>query len=90
MHLNIRGRCWRFLRRRLRTDFGRCYHPRALAKQIIVASHLTGEQELEVTLHELLHAAYWDLSEEAVTEGGQDIARALWRLGYRRDPENAK
>lgn len=38
---------------------------------------------LEVLIHELLHAAYWDLDEHAVAETADDIAGILWRLGWR-------
>lgn len=39
---------------------------------------------MEVFIHEALHASYWDLDEEAINEAGRDIARMLYRLGYRR------
>lgn len=84
MFLTIRGRRWRFRRRPIRKDQGRCEHPRAPAKEIVVAAGLTGEEELNTTLHELLHAAFWDLDETAIEEAGTDLARALWRLGWRR------
>jgi len=45
---------------------------------------LTGERELEVLIHEMLHACHWDLDEEAITETSEDLARVLFRLGYRR------
>jgi len=37
-------------------------------------------------IHEILHAALWDLDEEAVHDTANAISAALWRLGYRRDP----
>jgi len=41
--------------------------------------------ELLVTeLHEAMHAAYPDLCERAVDTGSTDIAKFLWRLGYRK------
>lgn len=43
-----------------------------------------GEEELATVLHELGHAAFWDLKEEAIDEASIDIARALWRMGYRK------
>jgi hypothetical protein len=39
---------------------------------------------MEVFIHEALHAAYWDIDEDAINEAGRDIARMLHRLGYRR------
>jgi hypothetical protein len=31
----------------------------------------------------MLHACHWDLGEEAITETSEDLARVLFRLGYR-------
>lgn len=84
MFLTIRGKRWRFLRRRMRKDFGRCEHPLERDKAILIAPGLKHELELEVIVHELLHAAFWDMSEQAILEAGQDVARALWRIGYRK------
>ena len=42
-----------------------------------------GEERLEVLIHEMLHAAYWDLDESAIEGAAADVARVLWRLGYR-------
>lgn len=39
---------------------------------------------LDTTLHELLHACFWDLSEETVLEVGKDLSEVLWALGYRK------
>lgn len=41
---------------------------------------------LETLLHELTHAAFWDIGEEAVDEACADIIRVLWRLGMRLPP----
>jgi hypothetical protein len=38
---------------------------------------------LETAIHEALHACDWKASEEDVTGTACDIARFLWRLGYR-------
>jgi len=43
---------------------------------------------LEVLIHEALHAANWDLDEAAVQETAEDIAKILWKLGYRRELED--
>lgn len=52
--------------------------------KIKVKKGMSSLDTLEVTLHELLHAAYWDLDEEAITEAARDISKVLHRLGYRR------
>jgi len=47
---------------------------------------------LDTLIHEILHAAFWDLDETAVTETATDLARILEGFGYRRvvntDPAN--
>lgn len=75
---------WEFIRRKLRGYRGHCDPPAWSGKTIVVDSRLAGEEELEVTIHEALHAASWDLAEECVVETANDIARLLWRLGYRK------
>lgn len=44
------------------------------------------DQMLDSVVHEILHAALWDLDEEAVEETANAISSALIRLGYRRNP----
>ena len=39
--------------------------------------------ELETIVHESLHACNWRASEQSVEMTAHDIARFLWRLGYR-------
>ena len=52
-------------------------------KEVRVAVQQSSLDVLDTLLHELLHAAFPDLSEESVTEGATDIARVLQRLGVR-------
>jgi len=52
-------------------------------KEVRVAVQQSSLDVLDTLLHELLHAAYPDLSEDAVSEGATDIARVLQRLGVR-------
>ena len=52
--------------------------------KIAVAYSLDGEEELEIFIHEMLHACYWDMDEEAITDAAQSISKALWRMGYRK------
>lgn len=84
--LTIRGRRWRLVRRRLKNQGidGLCDSPAEPDREILVDATLTGERELDVFVHEMLHAAFWDLDEAAIADTATDIARALWRLGYRR------
>lgn len=65
-------------------DKGSCDAPSLPNKTIRVRPSLKGRVELDTHIHEMLHACLWDLDEEAVCESAEDIARALWRLGYRK------
>ena len=53
-------------------------------RQITISTDQTDRQLLDTTIHESLHALYPAMSEDDVTTGGTDIARFLWRLGYRK------
>jgi hypothetical protein len=39
---------------------------------------------LETLIHEALHACNWKAKEPEVLQTGKDIARFLWRVGYRK------
>lgn len=87
MRVRILGKFWDFVRvpgNLLRGADGDCDPPSAKGKRIRVWDKLNGERELAVTIHEALHAADWHKDEEWVEQVGEDIARLLWRLGYRR------
>ena len=43
---------------------------------------------LETIIHETLHSCSWSKSEKVVTRTACDIARFLWRLGYRYTQSN--
>ena len=83
MRCRLRGRYWSIVRGKLDSKLdGLCD---ANTRIITVRPSLTGERELEVLIHEMLHACHWDLGEEAITETSEDLARVLFRLGYRRN-----
>ncbi len=98
MRVRILGRIWRLLflpRRRIAhlcggrgasQVQGYTEHPTTKRKRILVSSDLPEPVELEVIIHECLHAADWSKDEEWVEAAGADIARVLWRLGWRRTP----
>lgn len=71
---------WRYSRLNGNAD-GWCYS--APDHRILVDTRLRGQRRLEVEIHEVLHALYPQLSEEAVTNGAIDLRRILWKLGYR-------
>jgi len=62
---------------------GKCDDPSTPSKTIQVSRSLTGERRLDVLIHEMLHAADWHKDEEWISTVASDIARALWRQGYR-------
>ena len=62
---------------------GCCDAPNSPDKQIVIPKG-TRLIDLDTSIHEALHACLWDLDEEAVEETAEDIARFLWRLGYRK------
>lgn len=64
-------------------DRGSCDAPTKKAKAIKIRSTLKGQERLEILIHEMLHAAFWDLDEEPIEETAADIARALHGLGYK-------
>lgn len=57
--------------------------------KIVVAYSLSGEEELEILIHEMLHGCFWDMDEEAITDAAKGMAKALWRMGYKKQ-ENKK
>ena len=88
MRVKILKRFWRFLFVSVadlpRGADGECDDPTTPDKSIRVWEKLQGERQLAVTVHETLHAADWHKSEEWIEEVSNDLARILWRLGYRR------
>lgn len=81
MRIRLRDKYFRLEFDRLKTADGLC----SMADRTIkIRKSLRGERQLDVIIHELLHGCHWDLDEQAITETAEDVARVLWRLGYRR------
>ena len=60
-------------------------------KEIRIALQQSSLDVIDTLLHELLHAAYPDLDEDAVADGATDIAKVFYRLGVRvEDTDKAK
>lgn len=78
--VTIRSKRWNLRRGNIK-DRGYCESPDSKNKSIVISRNLTGEELLEVLIHECLHAATWDSSEQMVSETAKDIARILHRLG---------
>lgn len=51
---------------------------------LIIERDLSKRVGLETAIHEALHACRWRAKENEVTTTARDIARFLWRLGFRR------
>lgn len=64
---------------------GVCDSPTTKNKKILFRNNFRrSRKEMEVFIHEALHACIWDLDEETVYSTAEDISKFLWRLGYRR------
>lgn len=85
--VKIRGKRYRLRFADLPPELdGDCDNPATKGKAIRINRKLRGLEQLDTIIHELLHAAFWDLDEQAILEAGTDVAKALWRLGYRINP----
>jgi hypothetical protein len=63
---------------------GDCDAPHTPSKTIRIVKGQTEHAEFDVLIHEMLHAGLWDIKEDAVEQLATDIARTLWRLGWRK------
>ena len=64
---------------------GICESPRSSKRPALrVSVDISTQGGLETLLHEALHAEVWAKTEEVVDRASHDIARLLWRLGFRR------
>jgi hypothetical protein len=62
---------------------GTCDPPDSPSKSIKIWRGNKGEAKLEVLIHEMIHAGNWSLDEEFIAQFAEDVARVLWKLGYR-------
>ena len=89
MQFLFHGVKWRYIRSRTKKLGGYC---KKNQKLIAVAKDAVGERELDINIHEMLHACSWNFAdEEWVAQTATDIAAALWKLGYHKDdPKSEK
>ena len=80
----FRGRRYTFGSIRRRGELGGCEGPFVREKRMDIPLEGDSLLDLSTVIHEGVHACLWDLDEEAVTESANDIARLLWRLGWRK------
>jgi len=60
-----------------------CDDPTTKNKQIRIANNLSPVEQMDAVIHECLHASDWFKDEKWVDEVSTDIARLLWKLGWR-------
>jgi hypothetical protein len=91
MRVTLLGKRWnlRFLplgrfRHENEQVLGLCDPPTKPRKEILIDSRLKDLEQLEILLHEMLHAVDWHQSEEIIASQAHDISAVLWKLGYRR------
>lgn len=82
----LRNKKYKFIRTRAlpRDCWGVCDDPSGAFRKIKVDRKLRGMKELEVILHEMLHACFWDIDEKVIKEVGADMSKALWVMGYKK------
>ena len=89
MRVKVGNKYWNLLFTELDEETGgECDSPDTNGKEIRIATDLKKPDELEVIIHELLHAADWSKDEEWVEVIADDIARVLWKLGWRNNSDN--
>lgn len=63
---------------------GTCYGLCDSDSHVINYEHcLRGRKLLTIGIHEMLHAEFPRANEKTVTQAAEDIADALWRMGFR-------
>lgn len=86
MRVKFRGKTYSVTYRKTlpnRDEVGVIVNKGPAVRRIGILQSLSGLERLDTEIHEALHACLWDLDEHAVNESASDIARFLWRLGYR-------
>lgn len=85
MVIDILGKRYRVRHCNRLGNRGDCDPPNTPAKEIRIANGLSAFEHLEVSIHEFKHADdFHKFDEGYVTRFSKDLARFLWRLGYRR------
>lgn len=83
MRIKIMGKYWELRFVPNLKNHGDIDPPSKPKKAIRIKSTLVGAIELETIIHEIVHAGNWHLDEEFVEPFCHDLARILWKLGYR-------
>lgn len=64
---------------------GQCSCPAMIEPEIHIPIQGDTKDELAVIIHEAIHGALWDLTEDSVEETCIAISDLLWRLGWRKE-----
>lgn len=70
------------------SSLGECDHPEYAKPEIWVKRTQKPIDLMDTIIHEVLHAVRPELSEEAVLDTATTIAKALWKLNYRKQSKN--
>ena len=86
MRIIIRKQTWSIVSQVQDGEFGFCDREGERGKPMTIGikDGLSELEELDTTIHEGLHAAYPDLSEDAIDEAATDLARLLLARGFGR------
>jgi len=95
MHISVIGKRWKVVFGHVKPDsLGLCDPYDQPRKQITISTKLAKSGKdlmlMETALHEILHAACWSLDEEYVEGYAHAAARALYRLGFRRNVDESE
>ena len=89
MRIKVGNKYWNLIFTELDEETGgECDSPDTHGKEIRIATDIKNQDELEIIIHELLHAADWSKDEEWVEAIAYDIARILWKLGWKKGTDN--
>lgn len=80
MACKIGGRLWRILFRSLGGVWGFCDHD---TRTISIEKNSSNKMMLDAICHEVAHASFPYLTEDAISEFGSDLAQLLWKQGWR-------
>lgn len=69
------------------STLGECDNPAHSKPEIWVKRTQKPIDLMDTIIHEVLHAVRPELSEEAVLDTATTIAKALWKLNYRKHPK---
>lgn len=68
---------------------GSCDYPRGGRPSIrICVDDINTLRGLETLIHEILHAVCWAKTEELTGKAAHDLARLIWRIGFRIEDGN--